>query len=183
VKFIISVLLLFAACVSLAPAPKSAAQSFEIGGQVTGLHLHKIDEAPVGIGVRFHYNLTRLAAVDAELTHYPENPAGNFGETAALAGIRAGKKFSRIGVFAKARAGVMHFGGDYFTQQLNLRTRSIVDIGGIVEYYPSRRTFLRLEAGDTVIYFGAARLFNRPDPDALGTIHNFQPALGFGFRF
>jgi hypothetical protein len=58
-----------------------------------------------------------------------------------------------------------------------------MDVGGVLEYYPSPHTFMRIDAGDTIIYFGSARLFNRVNPDALGTIHNFQPGVGFGFRF
>ena len=158
-------------------------QDFEFGIQLTGLHLHKIDEGPVGIGGRLHYELLPLLSSDVEVTHYPENPSGNFGETAALFGVRAGKRFERIGFFAKVRPGLMHFGGAYFTDRLDRKTHFVLDAGGILEYYPNRRTFLRLDFGDTVIYYGAARLFNRPDPDSLGTVHNFQSGIGFGFRF
>jgi hypothetical protein len=161
----------------------AAAQAFELGGQLTGLHLHKIDEAPIGIGARFHYNFAPLLAADVELTKYPENPSGNFGETAALFGLRAGKRFSRAGIFAKARFGVMHFGGSYFEQRLDQKTHAIADIGAVFEIYPSRRTFLRIDQGDTIIYYGSAKLFNRPNPDALGTVHNYQPGFGVGFRF
>jgi len=161
----------------------AAAQTYEVGLQLTGLHLHKIDEAPFGVGARFNYNVTRFVAADIEVTHYPENPSGNFGETAALAGIRAGKRFGRIGTFLKVRPGLMHFGGDYFQLRLDVKTHFTMDVGGVLEYYPSPHTFVRVDAGDTTIYFGNARLFNRPNPDALGTIHNFQPGMGFGFRF
>lgn len=161
----------------------AVAQKYEVGLQLTGLHLHKIDEAPFGIGARFHYNLLPVVAADVELTHYPENPSGNFGETGALFGFRLGRHFDPFGVFVKARAGVIHFGGDYFTLRLDQRTLPIVDIGAVIEYYPTPHTFLRIDAGDSVIYYGSARLFNRPNPDALGTVHNFQPGFGFGLRF
>jgi hypothetical protein len=124
-----------------------------------------------------------LIATDLELTYYPENPSGNFGETAALFGVRAGRQFDRIGLFVKGRPGLMHFGGGYFDLRLDRKTFFIVDVGGVVEFYPTPRTFLRIDAGDTVIYFGSARLFNRLNPDPLGTVHNFQPGFGFGFRF
>jgi hypothetical protein len=158
------------------------AQSFEAAVQITGMHLHKIDQAPIGIGARVHYNFRRFAAADMEFTEYPENSSGNFGETAALFGIRAGKRFQRAGFFLKARTGVMHFGGGYFEQRLDQKTHNIADIGGIVEIYPSRRMFLRLDQGDTVIYYGGAHLFNRPNPDPLGTVHHYQTTLGVGFR-
>ena len=158
-------------------------QNFEVGVQLTGLHLHKIDEGPVGFGGRFHYQFFPLLSSDVEWTHYPENQSGNFGETAALFGVRAGKRFERIGLFVKLRPGVMHFGGKYFIDRLDRKTHFILDAGGELEYYPTRRTFLRLDLGDTVIYYGGARFNDRPDPDPLGTVHNFQSGIGVGLRF
>jgi len=159
------------------------AQKYEVGVQLTGMHLHKIDEAPFGIGARFNYNFSPLVASDVELTHYPENSSGNFGETTALFGIRSGPRIDRVGIFGKFRAGVIHFGGEYFALRLDQKTHPIVDIGGVVEYYPRKNIFLRIDAGDSIIFYGTARLFNRPNPDELGTVHNFQPGFGFGLRF
>jgi hypothetical protein len=167
----------------LSGATAAIAQKYEVGLQLTGFHLHKIDETPLGVGARFHYNVTPFLAADAELTHYPENSSGNFGETAALVGVRAGKRLGPIGVFASARPGVIHFGGEFFQTRLNKRTHLIADLGGMIEYYPSRRTFIRVEVGDAVIYYGDALLFNSSTPEALGTVHNFRPGFGFGFRF
>ena len=159
------------------------AQTYEVGIQFSGMHLHKIDEGPFGIGARFHYNVTPLAAVDTELMHYPENPSGNFGETSALIGVRAGKHFNRFGVFGTARPGFIYFGGDYFRQRLDQKTHFMLDAGGMLEYYPNRHTFVRIEFSDAVIYYGSARLFNRANPDPLGTVHNFKSGLGIGVRF
>ena len=157
----------------------ASAQKYEIGVQFSGMHLHKVDEAPVGVGVRFGYAMTSLLVADAELTHYPENSSGNFGET-LHSGRRAddGKRFKRIRIYGKLRGGIkIHFGGDYFTGHLDRRTRPILDTGAVLEYYPNRRVILRINLSDAVIYYGAARLFNRPNPDALGTVHNFLPGF------
>jgi hypothetical protein len=149
--------------------------SFELGLQLTGVHLHKIDETPFGIGARAVIDISKRIALDAEIDHYPENPSGNFGETAALVGVRSGwRVLDRFGVFAKARAGMMHFGGGFFDQRLVRRTVADIDVGGVLEYYPSPRTVVRVDIGDTILFYGGS---------ALGTVHNFQPALGFGFRF
>ena len=147
---------------------------FELGFQITGVHLHKIDETPFGIGARVLIDISKRIALDAEVDHYPENPSGNFGETAALFGVRTGWRVDRFGVFAKARSGVMHFGGAFFDQRLVRKTVVDADLGGVLEYYPSPRTTVRIDMGDTVLFYGGS---------ALGTVHNFQPALGFGFRF
>jgi hypothetical protein len=159
------------------------AQKYEIGVQFSGMHLHKIDEAPIGVGARFGYAITQLLRVDAELTHCPENSSGNFGETFTVAGARIGKNFERIGIYGKLRGGIIHFGGDYFALRLDRRTRSMLDAGVVLEYYPNSRLILRIDLSDAVIYYGDARLFNRPNPDALGTVHNFLPGFGIAIRF
>jgi hypothetical protein len=143
--------LLFILGVTSAPA---FAQTYELAVQLTGVHLHKTHESPFGVGGRFHYNLSALVAADMELTYYPENSSGNFGETGALVGVRAGKRFDRVGFFGKVRPGVMHFGGNYFNSRLDQETHLVFDVGGVFEYYPSRRTFMRIDVGDTVIHFG-----------------------------
>src|SRR5262245_60142513 len=90
----------------------------ELGLQVTGVHLHKIDETPFGFGARVFVDLHRRLSPDSEVTHYLDNPAGNFGETSALFVVRSGKRWDRFGAFGKVRAGVMHFGGADFDQRL-----------------------------------------------------------------
>jgi hypothetical protein len=141
------------------------------------------------VGARFHYNLRPWIAADVALMHYPENPSGNFGETSALFGIRAGTRLNRLGVFGQARPGLIHFGGDYFALRLERKTHPAFDAGAVLEYYPGQRVFLRIDLSDTIIFYGNARQFNRVDAngnltgDALGTVHNFQPAFGLGFRF
>lgn len=34
------------------------------------------------------------------------------------------------------------------------KTRFAVDLGGVVEWYPSKNTIVRFDAGDTIIRFG-----------------------------
>jgi hypothetical protein len=129
----------------------------EIGVGITGTHLHKIDEAPVGLYGRLFLNFAQSAAMDAEVARYP-------GKTSVLVGIKSGKRFNRFGAFGKARAGFWHFESDYFA----------ADVGGVLEYYPSRHTSIRIDLGDTSLFYGGT---------ALGTVHNFQPGIGFGYRF
>ena len=129
----------------------------EIGIGVTGTHLHKIDEAPIGVYARAFLNLNRSAAVDAEAARYP-------GKTSALLGIKTGKRFDRFGTFGKARVGIWYFHRSYFA----------TDLGGVIEYYPSRHATIRIDLGDTILFYGGA---------TLGTVHNFQPAIGVGYRF
>ena len=69
------------------------------------------------------------------------------------------------------------------------------DVGGVVEFYPSRRIVTRFDVGDTIIRYGIYReaagfvcalsgpctthLFERPAE----TRHNLQFSAGIGIRF
>jgi hypothetical protein len=170
----------------IAPAPlllliALSFSNLELGVQLTGIHLHKLDEAPFGVGARFFLKFAAHTALDTEFTHYPANPSGNFGETAAMAGVKSGWRGDRIGIFGKARGGVWHFGGSFFDLRLNRKTIPASDLGGVLEYYPSPRTAVRIDMGDTILFYGEQSLFGLTG--RLGTVHNFQPGLGFSFRF
>jgi hypothetical protein len=129
----------------------------EIGLGISGTHLHKIDEAPVGVYGRFFLDFSRRIALDAEVTKYSR-------KTSILAGIKGGQRFDRFGAFGKARVGMWHFNREYFA----------ADIGGVLEYYPSRHARIRIDVGDTILFYGGT---------TLGTVHNFQPGIGFGYKF
>ncbi len=63
-----------------------------------------------------------------------------------------------------------------------------MDVGGVVEFYPSRNTVIRIDAGDTIIRYGTFRtlVFLPGQPvieRAPETRHTFQLVTGFGFRF
>jgi hypothetical protein len=63
-----------------------------------------------------------------------------------------------------------------------------MDLGGVVEYYPARRVFTRLDLGDTIIRYGTYReqgaLFSRAIIERPSeTKHNLQFSAGVGFRF
>jgi hypothetical protein len=176
--------LITAAVISVVFVREAEAQRrFEAGIQITGVHLHKLHETPYGIGARILFDLNAASAVEAEIVHYPENSSGEFGETALLIGSKNGWRFRRFGIFGKGRLGTMHFGGDFYRSRLDKKTFMMADIGGVIEYSASERWVLRIDAGDTILFYGSHALFRGPNSPPLGTVHNFQPAFGIAFRF
>jgi hypothetical protein len=120
-------------------------------------------------------------------------------------GAKVGKRFEKWGLFGKARPGfvaytqvseligtyVEQFGSFSFVVP-ELRTVAqyypSLDVGGVVEFYVSRRWMARFDLGDTIIRYGELRtsnflvsdpIFTRPAE----THHNFQFTSGIGFRF
>ena len=158
----------------------------EVGGFLTTIDLRdSVGEKPLGVGGRFAYNFTDNFAFDSEVAYFPENPSGNFGQTVTVAGVRAGVRGEKFGAFAKARPGIVHFGGDFFRARNGSRSNFALDVGGVLEFYPSRRVIVRLDVGDTIIPFGDKTLNSPLPPFTIrpGTTHNFQGSFGVGFRF
>ncbi|HEX8293649.1 MAG TPA: outer membrane beta-barrel protein [Pyrinomonadaceae bacterium] len=167
---------------------RTGEHKFEAGAVLTALDMRDATGSkPGGVGVRFGYNLHEYAAFDSELVYYPQNSQNNFGETQGHFGVKAGKRFGKVpvGLFVKARPGFVKLGNDVIAYNPTFEaTRFALDLGGVLEIYPSERAIVRVDHGDTIISFGDALINSgaRP-PRRLGATHNRQTSFGFGFRF
>jgi hypothetical protein len=78
------------------------------------------------------------------------------------------------------------------------KTHLSLDVGGVLEFYPSRRVLVRFDAGDTLIRYGERNEIDYGGPGAIVLIplewrpvikapaetkHNFQFSAGVAFRF
>jgi hypothetical protein len=166
-----------------------------------------------GFGGRFGYRLGDYITVEAEANFFPRDRVFEQGrKLEGLFGVKVGKRTRRVGFFGKARPGFLYASrGDYegnplvgcpavFPPPLGCfqpvgRTSFALDLGGVLEIYPTRRTIVRFDAGDTMVRFGDRRVAATPDsslpiltfPTAVlrpaETTHNLQFGVGFGFRF
>lgn len=165
---------------------QSALPKIEAGAFLSYVNMSKsVGEGPGGFGGRVSYNLNNYLALEAEASHYPQNPSGNFGQSLVSAGVKAGIRSERVGLFAKARPGVMHFGGRAFrARHQGSQDYFAFDAGGVLELYPNSRVLLRLDISDTLVNFGD-ELFNRgfPVSERPGLSHNRQLSFGVSLRF
>lgn len=187
-KFLVHItgLLLILFLFSLSSFAQTDTHQIEVGGFVTTVNLRdSVGEGPVGVGGRFAYNFTDNIALDSEIAYFPQNPSGNFGETEALVGIKAGVRREKFGAFAKVRPGIIHFGGDDFKVRYGSQSNFALDVGSVLEYYPTERTIVRFDLGDTIIPFGDQTLNSVTPPFTITpeTTHNIQVSFGVGFRF
>ena len=165
-----------------------------------------------GFGGRFTYNLNRVFSLEAAGYFFPKDcfTCANSGRvTQVLGGVKVGKRFDKWGVFAKARPGVVHYsrGLPPFGICLGLfcpfpiepfrpqKNNFATDVGGVVEFYVSKRIVTRFDAGDTIIHFNGQTtngLILNPTTQQLDpflfivperTSHNFQFVTSIGFRF
>jgi hypothetical protein len=157
----------------------------EVGLHLVSLRIKPVEEHAIGIGAVFARDVLPLLSIDAEVNYFPENPSGNFGETEALLGVKLGTRSDQMGLFAKARFGFVHFGGDFFDARLPNPTKVALDLGLVFEHYArSGRWGWRVDGGDTIIPFGADMILFGGDPPIHqpGTSHNFQLAVGLVFK-
>jgi hypothetical protein len=165
--------------------------------------------AEAGFGGRFTFNFNKHLALEAEGNFFPHPNLYDQSRNGRLLqgqfGLKAGKRFGKFGVFAKARPGFASFsqvltivgdqtidlGGQPFTFpifDLRRKTYFSMDLGGVLEFYPSRKVLTRIDVGDTMIRydnqsipFGAIFF---PIPTSTSRIgHNLQVSAGIGFRF
>ena len=187
---------------------QSTKDKIEIGVQTTALTLVQpdfsaFDETKLGIGGRFTFNFNRSIAAEAEINFLPQKQFALTADGNAIQaqfGVKAGKRFEKFGIFGKVRPGFLSvdragsyipgasFNGPepFFT--IERRAFFTIDAGGVLEFYPSKRTVVRFDAGDTVIRHPA----RYGQLDFFDTIvklirpakynHNFQFTAGVSFR-
>ena len=122
----------------------------EVGMFYTGIHLKGFGETINGLGGRFGYNINKYLAVDAEASFMPETHLGNnqLGQKVqGFIGVKAGMRSRYVGVFAKARPGVMFIGEvtsgfncsgtGFATICRPSHNNFALDAGGAIELYPS----------------------------------------------
>jgi hypothetical protein len=154
-----------------------------------------------GVGGYFSYRVYGVFYADGDLIYFPRRPdmAGpQDGGTIlqGLAGIKGGIRRNHFGFFGKVRPG-FHSYSDALAgittsataPDLYTYTRSnvfVLDLGGIVELYPSERNTLRIEIGDTHLFFDTRDLNVDGDiqPVPGGKMqHSIQLVAGYGWRF
>jgi len=190
---------------------------YEVGAQFTSITKPDFSggATEIGFGARFTFNLNKSVALEATGNFFPHqcNSCGrgqgdnNGNITEGLFGVKAGKRFQKWGIFAKGRPGFVSFSrgdskyvatgaGGIFPFQFSQKrlTNFALDVGGVLEFYPSKRIVTRFEAGDTMITYRRRETnFLLFDPVGGVTLvpftlpgetrQNFQFTAGVGFRF
>jgi hypothetical protein len=188
----------------------------EVGVQFTSLS-KKGDGDRNGFGGRFGYDFATfgsgkyVATAEAEINFLPGDRFVGFSAIdigsrrdgrvlQGFFGAKVGRKFDKFGIFAKARPGFVQYsrgkqniGGTLPDIRLSSRseTNAALDVGGVLEFYPTKRITTRFDAGDTIVRFGQRTatgfdFFNQrfiQENLRSETKHNFQFSAGIGFRF
>jgi Outer membrane protein beta-barrel domain len=154
----------------------------EVGAQFSALGggPSRLFENPtsVGGGIRLTYNFTRYLALEGELNLLPTAGLNDSKRFQGQFGIKTGLRFDRFGVFGKVRPGFLH-------SYLYDRSSFSLDLGGVLEFYPTKRMIVRFDAGNTMtnrqtpFFFNSGLFSLRRNYQS----HNLQLSAGVGFRF
>lgn len=143
---------------------------FEAGQTLSVLPNSRLGTATeVGLGGRIVYNLSPNFALESEASVYlnkPDLTATQFGGRAllVLSGVKAGTHRKRIGIFLKARPGLMSFSqaAGQRVGEAERRTHFVADLGAVLELYPTRRSVVRFDVGGLLVRYKDRVLSSTP---------------------
>jgi outer membrane protein with beta-barrel domain len=117
-----------------------------------------------------------------------------------LFGLKGGISGDHIGIFGKVRPGFNSYSRAFtgvsqisagppplFKNLFDRSTNFVLDLGGVVELYPSRHTTLRFDLGDTHIYY-ATKSFLSSNGSVISVpggqrLHSIELSVGYAWRF
>jgi len=169
----------------MVPAQNAQAQSrsetpkVEIGAHYSVLRFSDFDTSDNGVGGRVTYNLSDNFGLETEFNFFPQERL-NFANgtsvdsrrTQGLFGAKYGIRSEKFGIFGKIRPGFIRFGEGSSPIGVSA-TEFALDIGGVLELYPTRPVALRFDVGNTLIRYGARDF----------TSNNLQISTGVALRF
>jgi hypothetical protein len=200
-KFIVAPIIL---ALMITPAvAQSDHDKWEVGGQFSLAKQEALSNMrDYGFGGRIAYLPVSYLAFEAEVNFYPGNADSGLTSISlttnrmeALFGVKSGLRFNKVGVFGKLRPGLMRYSESsepivfpaiyppILAMLISMgRTSFALDCGGVFEFYPSRKTLLRLDLSDLIIRFPAAHYNSEVFKNDFN-IHNYRLGVGVGYRF
>lgn len=169
----------------------------EVGLDTSVIHNNRLGvKTDAGLGARFTYNFTPSLALETETDYYLTRGNDFSTQTGGrlvsfFAGPKAGIRKRRFGIFFKAQPGIMSFSDVLTSASVNgslataRKTHAALDLGGVLEFYPTQRIILRVDAGELLVRYGDATLFSSPNLiiSSLGAIDNpLHISVGASYR-
>ena len=181
---------------------QSSADAFQVGAQLAVARSGQFESSELGIGGRVSWHPVAMLGFESEIDLYPADFPGNgvpfsTRRVEALFGVTAGPRLARVRPFAKLRAGFLRYSPPtvgfpclaIFPPPLNCLmaaggTRAIFDVGGGVEVFTGRRTFIRIDAGDRMVRYPGPSFVDGLSLRESGFVgHDLRCGFGGGLRF
>lgn len=153
-----------------------------------------------GFGGYASYRFYGALYLDGDILYFPrETPFSGPQDGGTILqgtfGLKGGIRRNHFGFFGKARPGFHSYSqalasatdqGSGIAYTYSRSTNFALDLGGIMEFYPRESSTLRIEVGDTHLYFGdRTYIVNGAPVTSLGgkMQHSIQFIFGYGWRF
>jgi Outer membrane protein beta-barrel domain len=150
-----------------------------------------------GFGGFASYRFYGVFYFDSDIFYFPRDTTSSGPHDGGtifqgLFGLKGGVRRNHFGIFGKVRPGFNSYSDALSsiseTGELGYSrsTNFVLDLGGILEFYPSEHSTLRFEAGDTHIYFETRdiNLDGGTEVEGGGKLrHTIQFNMGYGWRF
>jgi hypothetical protein len=195
------VMLALAVALARPAAAQGPEPAFEIAATFVTTSSGQFHTRDIGGGARVGWRMGPLLTVEGELTYHadPFRDAVLFsaGRTEALFGATVGPRLGALRPFASLRPGFVRYRAPdepfacitIFPPPLSCmlaggRTLFAFDVGGGVEFFPSRRTVVRASLSDRIVrYPGPAYDTSGERREKNFAGHDPRVALSAGFRF
>jgi hypothetical protein len=188
---------LFAMSVAAAPNTLSAQTSdrFEVGAQFATVRLSGIDVTDSGFGGWTSWRVADRLSLEGAAEFFPDgkhNVTRGGRKFHALFGPKLQWQSSRVGLFAKTRAGVARVGEGRAAGGACIlifpppegcfvgETRLAFDLGGGVEFYPTEASTIRVDVSSIATRLGQSSVRFGTDDDFA---HDLHVTMGVGWRF
>jgi len=176
-------------------------KKWEVAGQVVTQTRERNTPQDVvtepGLGGRVSYDLLPYVSLEGAITFFVRSEGNISGleggrSIQTLAGVKAGVHHEKFGYFLRLRPGFQTFtqtissiDPNTLAIQTESKTHPALDLGGGIEYYPSKRTVVRFDAGDTLLFLGSNSypIGTQTVTEDGGTKNTLQFAVSFGWRF
>ena len=150
-----------------------------------------------GLGGRVTYDLLPYVSLEAAMTFFVRSEGNISGleggrSIQTLLGVKAGVHHEKMGYFLRLRPGFQTFtraissiDPNTLAVQTSSKTHPALDLGGGIEVYTSKRTVLRFDAGDTLLFLGSNSFTfgTQTVAEDGGTRNTLQLGASFGWRF
>ena len=176
----------------------------EVGGHFSTLQIGDAGNTNAGLGGRVSYEFLPWLALEGDLSYFPHDRLDIDSGISSLTlqtqysrrrlegfvGSKIGVRAGKFGVFAKVRPGFTHLidkgincVGEVCALALLARPEYdpefALDLGGVVEVYPTARTVARFDLGTTAIRHRS----QYAPPCRACTTQNLSTSLGMGVKF
>ncbi len=153
-----------------------------------------------GVGGFASYQFFRFLSADGSLIYYPRGSMPGFQDGGTLFeglfGLKGGIRRDRLGLIGKLRPGFARSSqavtgftqnGATVQETFNKYHTFAVDFGGVIEVYTTKRQLIRIDLGDTHLYYHTTHIQN-PD-GSITTLkggmrqHSIQTSFAYAWRF